>query len=120
MTDRKIGMAPELGTPCGKPDDPINNPVHYNSNPSGIEAITFIEHMPANIANAMKYLYRAGKKDQIIQEYRKAIWYTFREIRRILVFDFGHNADRITEARFRKDMATVKEILDRWTADEET
>ena len=98
-------------------NDPVNNPAHYNSNKSGIEAITFIEHMPANIANAMKYLYRAGKKDETIQEYRKAIWYTFREIRRILVFDFALGDGHISEESFRKDMATVKEILDRWTVD---
>ena len=95
-------------------NDPVNNPAHYNSNKSGIEAISFIEHMPANVAAAMKYLYRGGKKDEIIQEYRKAIWYTFREIRRILVFDRQADGYEISETRFRDDMATVKQILDRW------
>lgn len=105
-------MIPISKTPA--PPDVINNPSHYNSNPSGIEAITFIEHMPANVAAAMKYLYRGGKKDEIIQEYRKAIWYTFREIRRILMFDRQAEGYEISEARFRADMATVKQILDRW------
>ena len=98
----------------GAPNDAINNPKHYNSNPSGIEAIEFIEHLKANVANAMKYLYRGGMKGDIIEDYRKAIWYTFREIRRILVFERQADADELSEARFRKDMATVKEILDRW------
>ena len=112
--ERPVGMMPELGMPYGGQFDVINHPKHYNSNKSGIEAIEFIEHMPANVANAMKYLYRARMKDDIIQEYRKAIWYTFREIRRILVFFRHADPDELSEARLRKDMATVKEILDRW------
>lgn len=114
MTDRKVGMAPELGAPYGEQFDVVNHPKHYNSNPSGIEPIQFNEHMPANIAAAQKYLFRGGEKADIIEDYRKAIWYTFREIRRILVFFRNADPDELSEARFRKDMKTVKEILDRW------
>jgi hypothetical protein len=66
-------------------NDPVNHPSHYNSHPSGVEAITIIEHMPFNIGTAMKYLWRAGLKEQspTVQDYQKAIWYINREIQRL-------------------------------------
>ena len=42
--------------------DPIN-PSHYRSHPSGVEAIEILEHLPYNIASAMKYLWRCGLKE---------------------------------------------------------
>lgn len=115
--ERKVGMMPELGMPYHG-NDPVNNPTHYNSNPSGIEAIQFIEHMTANLANASKYIYRAGKKDDIVQDLYKAIWYTFREIRRIIFFEKQGNLlnkSNLTEEAFKQDMAIVKRIIDRWS-----
>jgi hypothetical protein len=65
--------------------DPVNNPKHYTSHPSGVECIDIVEHMPFNIGNAIKYLWRAGlKHDNIQQELDKAIWYITRESKRIL------------------------------------
>ncbi len=63
--------------------DPIN-PQHYQSHPSGVECIAITEHMPFCIGNAIKYLWRAGQKDDApaIQDYEKAIWYIQREIDR--------------------------------------
>ena len=63
----------------------INHPKHYNSHPSGIEIIDVIEHLSFNVGNAIKYLYRAGKKDSTAQEYNKAIWYIRREQERLQV-----------------------------------
>lgn len=64
---------------------PVEHPVHYTSHPSGIEAIVITEHMPFNIGSAMKYLWRAGLKENAptTQDYAKAIWYIKREIERI-------------------------------------
>ncbi len=61
----------------------INHPAHYNSNPSGVEAIQVCEHMSFNAGNAMKYIWRAGLKGDAVEDYRKAIWYLEREIGRI-------------------------------------
>jgi hypothetical protein len=63
----------------------VNNPKHYCSHPSEVECIEIIEHMPFNIGAAMKYLWRAGLKDNnpSIQDYSKAIWYINREIQRL-------------------------------------
>lgn len=64
--------------------NPVTKPKHYNSHPAGIECIDVIEHYPANIANAMKYLWRAGlKTDDPTQDLEKAAWYVAREIKRI-------------------------------------
>jgi hypothetical protein len=62
--------------------DPINHPKHYNSHPSGVEAITIAEHMNFNVGNAIKYLWRADHKNGL-EDLRKASWYVNREIQRL-------------------------------------
>lgn len=64
-------------------DDPVNHPRHYNSHPSGIEAIEICEHHNFNVGNAIKYLWRAGLKGNALEDLRKARWYLDREIQRI-------------------------------------
>lgn len=62
--------------------DPVNHPKHYNNHPAGIECITVVEHLPFNVGNAIKYLWRAGLKGDAIEDLRKAAWYVEREIKR--------------------------------------
>lgn len=62
--------------------DQVDHPKHYNSHPSGIECIEVIEHMPFNIGNAVKYLWRCGLKGDEIEDLRKARWYIDREIQK--------------------------------------
>ena len=68
-------------------NDNVNHPRHYNSHPSGVEAITIIEHFPHNVGAAMKYLWRAGLKvptdEGKLEDLRKASWYVNREIERL-------------------------------------
>ena len=52
--------------------DNINHPQHYTSHPSGVECIDIIEHYPFNIGNAIKYLWRAGRKGDAIEDLEKA------------------------------------------------
>ena len=63
----------------------VNHPPHYNSHPSGIECIVVVQHMPFNIGNAIKYLWRAGLKENAPteQDYDKAIWYINQEKKRL-------------------------------------
>jgi len=65
--------------------DMVNHPVHYTSDPSGVECIEITRHRNFNIGNAFKYLWRAGLKNEetIIQDLRKAIFYIEDEIKRI-------------------------------------
>lgn len=58
----------------------VNHPPHYTSHPSGIEAIEVCEHFPFSIGNVIKYLWRAGLKNDAIEDLKKARWYLSREI----------------------------------------
>lgn len=60
-------------------NDPVN-PSHYNSHPSGIQAIEVTRHMNFNVGNAMKYLWRAGLKGSAVEDLKKAAWYISDEI----------------------------------------
>lgn len=62
--------------------DAVNHPDHYNAHPAGIECIDVVEHLPFNVGNAIKYLWRAGLKGDELEDLRKAAWYVQREIER--------------------------------------
>lgn len=71
--------------------DEINHPAHYNSHPSGTEAIDVCEHLTFCVGNAVKYCWRAGlkveenedEKQARVRDLRKAIWYLNREVERL-------------------------------------
>ena len=62
--------------------DPVKNPPHYTSHPSGVECITITEHMCFNLGNAMKYIWRSDLKWDRTEDIKKAIWYLQRELKR--------------------------------------
>lgn len=62
--------------------DNVNHPQHYTSHPSGVECIDVVEHMSFNLGNAIKYIWRADKKGNALEDLRKAAWYVNREIER--------------------------------------
>ena len=72
-------------------NDQVNHPKHYTSDPSGIECIDITRHRNFNIGNAIKYLWRAGFKedkdrkliDKQIEDLNKAVWYLVDEIHRL-------------------------------------
>jgi hypothetical protein len=59
------------------------NPPHYQDHPSGIQCIQITEHMNFCLGNAIKYIWRAGLKNNAIEDLEKARWYLDREITRI-------------------------------------
>ena len=61
----------------------INHPQHYNM--GKYEAIDVIEdwQLNFNLGNTVKYISRAGHKDDIMQDLKKALWYLDREIKRL-------------------------------------
>jgi len=65
--------------------DPVSKPEHYNTDPSGVECIKITRHRNFNVGNAIKYLWRAGLKDENahVQDLRKAVWYINDEITRL-------------------------------------
>ena len=64
-------------------NDAVNHQSHYTD--GGIETIDFIEakKLPYHLGNAVKYISRAGKKDQnkTIEDLQKAVWYIERYIK---------------------------------------
>lgn len=60
--------------------DPVTNPKHYKSHPSGVQCIDIIEVMPFCVGNAIKYLWRCGLKNDATEDLKKARWYIDREI----------------------------------------
>ena len=58
--------------------DSINHPPHYAGIDVTIECIDLTRHLNFQLGNAVKYLWRAGKKggkEQEIEDLRKALWY---------------------------------------------
>lgn len=63
--------------------DPVNSPSHYTDHPSGAECIDIAEWFTFNLGNAIKYIWRSGKKGDRIEDLKKARWYLDREIARL-------------------------------------
>ncbi|OOR85921.1 hypothetical protein B0181_11795 [Moraxella caviae] len=57
-------------------DDGLINPSYYQD--SGIECIEITEHLSFSMGNCFKYLYRAGRKGDMYDDIRKAVWYARR------------------------------------------
>ena len=78
-------------TLTGDDHDPVALPRHYRQHPSGIECIDIAKHMNFSIGNAIKYLWRAGLKeepgkdqfDKHVEDLQKAIQYIKFEIERL-------------------------------------
>jgi hypothetical protein len=63
----------------------VNHPQHYGGKDNPYEAIKVIEawNLGFCLGNTIKYISRAGKKDDTIQELEKALWYLKRELRKL-------------------------------------
>ena len=63
-------------------NDQVIHPQHYGGANNPYEAIKVIEawEVGFNLGNTLKYISRAGKKDNIIQDLEKALFYLDREI----------------------------------------
>ena len=71
------------------PNERVDHPRHYNAHASGIETIELIEHLPSNLANAVKYIWRCGLKqsETPLRDLKSARWYTERERERFRIFE---------------------------------
>jgi len=65
--------------------DSVTHPKHYTSDPSGVECLEIVRHRNFNIGNAIKYLWRAGLKDENtqVEDLQKALFYISDEIVRL-------------------------------------
>lgn len=62
--------------------DPVHHPKHYGN--GTYECINVIEawELGYHLGNAVKYIARAGRKEDRLQDLKKARWYLDREISR--------------------------------------
>lgn len=60
----------------------VEHPAHYGGADNTYEAIKVIEAWGLGfcLGNTVKYISRAGKKDALLQDLKKARWYLDREI----------------------------------------
>tara|TARA_R100000808_G_C2017171_1_gene67051 strand:+ start:205 stop:429 length:225 start_codon:yes stop_codon:yes gene_type:complete len=63
----------------------VNHPTHYGGEENIYEAIKVIEAWDLNfsLGNVVKYISRAGKKNETIEDLEKASWYLKRAIQQI-------------------------------------
>jgi hypothetical protein len=63
--------------------DPVHHPPHYGGD-TVYEAVKVIEAWQLNfhLGNCVKYICRAGKKGDALEDLRKSLWYLQREIER--------------------------------------
>ena len=65
----------------------VNHPNHYGGKDNVYEAIKVIDAWDLDkdfyLGNAVKYLSRAGKKDNVVQDLKKAIWYIEKKIEKL-------------------------------------
>ena len=58
--------------------DAVNHPKHHAGYPATVECIDITRHLSFDTGNAIKYVWRAGKKGdkiQAIEDLKKAKWY---------------------------------------------
>lgn len=75
--------------------DQINHPQHYGGDTT-YEAIKVIEDWELDfcLGNTIKYISRAGKKDDILQDLKKARWYLDRRISQLEQLDLKNKFSR--------------------------
>jgi hypothetical protein len=63
----------------------VNHPQHYGGANNPYEAIKVIEawELGFNLGNCLKYISRAGKKGDTLEDLEKAKWYLEREISKL-------------------------------------
>lgn len=93
------------------PNEKVDHPRHYNQHPSGIECIELIEHLPANLANAVKYIWRCGLKqsETPLRDLKSALWYTEREERRVELFELEEETRPKTDVVWR---ALARQVIE--------
>jgi hypothetical protein len=94
------------------PGERVEHPRHYNQHPSNIETIELIEHLPSNLAAAVKYIWRCGLKvtETPLRDMRSAMWYTEREARRIDLYELDEEQAQKTDVVWR---ALARQVIEK-------
>lgn len=101
---RCAGSGGKLSTTQSEdPEERVPHPRFYNAHSSGIECIEIIEHLPSNLAAAVKYLWRCGLKSTEVplRDLQKARWYTERESERVDLYELDGEETPKTDVVWR-------------------
>lgn len=81
ITDKSIAAGSKKRQKCTF-GSLVDSPAHYQG--KTLEAIDVIDdfELNFNLGNAVKYILRAGFKDNYVQDLKKAVWYIDHEIKR--------------------------------------
>jgi hypothetical protein len=73
-----------LKTQQQETEDMVNHPAHYGGD-NPLEVIKIIDHyeLGFNLGNCAKYLLRADKKGNKLEDLKKAAWYLQHEIKKL-------------------------------------
>jgi hypothetical protein len=82
MSVRTVDHQHDHGRPTPVPAEAIDHPSHYTF--GRYEVIDVIEdwQLGFHLGNAVKYIARAGRKGDALEDLRKARWYLDREVAR--------------------------------------
>lgn len=69
------GMVDDMLEKSEERNDVVNHPKHYTDSEHGVECIELTRELSFNYGNCLKYVWRQGKKDEVLQEVEKALWY---------------------------------------------
>ena len=63
-------------------DESVDRPSHYGGGDNPYEAIKVVEAwgLDFHLGNVVKYIFRAGKKGDMLEDLKKARWYLERKI----------------------------------------
>ena len=77
------------------PDETVDHPAHYGGADNPYEAIKVIEAWQLGfcLGNAVKYIARAGKKGDLVEDLRKARWYLDSEIEKLVPVEHQNYPD---------------------------
>jgi hypothetical protein len=85
MRESKYPTQEEIIAYNRRENEMVDHPTHYGGEDNTYEAIKVIEawDLGFNLGNTIKYVSRAGKKLDILEDLEKASWYINREINKL-------------------------------------
>ena len=89
----------------------VDHPDHYQS-PNGLEAIDVIDsffHGNFHLGNVFKYIARAGRKGDYVEDLEKAAWYLQREISRHRAHEWLTGQDDRLDSGLQGSAPTIPE-----------
>lgn len=93
------------------------NPSHYKTK-SGVQCIDITDAYTFCIGNAIKYAWRAGQKDKMLQDLEKCLWYIDRSLKTKDFLRIDKRSDYYQEAQesFKKFLNSQPEqiYLNQW------